>query len=689
MNIKKIKTKIAASMISIVIILSLITTIVNLRNTSSIVENEAISNLELLAQSKANEYSLLISKAQSSIESLNFIISSTFDEEKFKTDPNYIKTFDQTISNVIKESMNKSGALSMYAVFNHEVINQAYDINFSHETSEFTRAPMFKLSDFDSNNSGMSWYYSAIDEKNGIWLEPYYWEPYKTDIISFEMPVYKDGKLIAVLGTSLDFNIFREKINEIEVYDHGYAFLLSENYKMLVHQTIEMGTDFETAENGKFEEMVRHIKKANDGVMNYEFDGISKIMSFTRVSNGNILVLTVSKSEIFEELNGLRNFMIVLAIGGMVAAIVVGLILGTKISKPIVNVTEYINELANFNLAYENTSKCLETKDETGEMAKSIKHLRQELIKMVTRLKENSSRVLEYSENIAGATDENVASINNVVITIAELAKGAQEQAESSLLGTERLTELAEGIELAASSATMVKNHSEQAKENNIICSNSMKELSNKLEENTANINRLGENVDNLTNKSVAIGQITTMIGAVAEQINLLALNAAIEAARAGESGKGFAVVAEEIRKLSEQTATSTKEIEQVVSEIQTEISVAKTNMDSGKILSEETNREMRQTDGALEGISSSVDETMTQIELLMKKIEKINTDKEVVVKAIQDISEVTEESAASTEEVSASMEEQSASMENVLATSEEMKSIVDGLEELIQNFKL
>ena len=109
-------------------------------------------------------------------------------------------------------------------------------------------------------------------------------------------------------------------------------------------------------------------------------------------------------------------------------------------------------------------------------------------------------------------------------------------------------------------------------------------ETINTFKEHFSNINLsfndISSSIEALNKKSDIIGDIVDVISSVARQTNLLAINAAIEAARAGQHGRTFAVVAEEVKKLSVQTSNSAVNIKNIVDDIQSEITVAKKNMD-------------------------------------------------------------------------------------------------------------
>lgn len=186
--------------------------------------------------------------------------------------------------------------------------------------------------------------------------------------------------------------------------------------------------------------------------------------------------------------------------------------------------------------------------------------------------------------------------------------------------------------------------------------------------------------IDGLNKTSDKIGEITEVIGGIAEQTTLLALNAAIEAARAGEHGKGFTVVAEETGKLAEQSKQAASMIVELVNQMQSR--TQSTVMAMGQeLMKVKTGHNLTsETIGTFNEIFRALMANLTQIESVAKSAKQMADSNEHVISAIHNIAAITEESMASTEEVSATSEEQSASVEEVTALAENLSQIADNL---------
>ena len=161
-----------------------------------------------------------------------------------------------------------------------------------------------------------------------------------------------------------------------------------------------------------------------------------------------------------------------------------------------------------------------------------------------------------------------------------------------------------------------------------------------------------------LNEKAGNISQVVTTITKVADQTNLLSLNAAIEAEKAGEYGRGFAVVATEIRRLADQTAVATYDIEQMVKEIQSAVAAGVMGMDK---FSEEVRRGMQD----VQQVGGQLSQVIQQVQALAPRVESVNegmqaqaTGAEQITQALTQLSEAAQQTVDSLRQSSQAIDE-------------------------------
>ncbi|ERI93065.1 methyl-accepting chemotaxis protein signaling domain protein [Clostridiales bacterium oral taxon 876 str. F0540] len=543
------------------------------------------------------------------------------------------------------------------------------------------------------------WYKEAVNSSNVIYSNPYVDSETKKIIITIAKAVKNGGNIIGVVAADINIDNISAVVQKARPISNSYGFLLDSSNEFVVHPN----KNFQPSQDG-----LKVIKNVLDGSLNSlvennssatnvktlkDYDGIDKYFVTTSIPSSKwIMGLAVPKTEILKPLNNLVFSFVIVFVVFLALSALVALYFANKISKPISLVTNLINRTTKLDLKLnkeDEFEKILKYKDETGSMARALIALRKELRETVGVLQENSKVLLNHSEQISASADETLESVQAISATMDQLAVGSSEQAKNTELGSEKLLSLAEKISISSKNADVVNKLSQESQLISNEGVNLSSELVNKITANYEALEKVINNIDSLSNKSGSVSAIITSIQAISEQTNLLALNAAIEAARAGESGKGFAVVAEEIRKLSEQTSNSTKQIEGIITEITHEINVAKVNMDKEKNLMQEASEATMDAMNNFELINNSFETTIKNIDNLNTNIKCIEEDKTSVISSIQEVSAVAEESAASVEEVSAAILEQSSKMETVSNAARELKNITDKLEGIIERFEV
>ncbi len=278
--------------------------------------------------------------------------------------------------------------------------------------------------------------------------------------------------------------------------------------------------------------------------------------------------------------------------------------------------------------------------DDFGATSAEVNKLIDYLIGIITQIRNQSNSISDKAKILLTTSEESSVGINQLKATFQsmdsknderdKLLEDTHTNIEKLAADSNRISELVfsqtEATEENASSITeMVANINSIEK-----MVNQSKLLSEKLSElsdvGNKEVSETFKIINEITEKSTQMAEVTNVIQGVASQTNLLAMNAAIEAAHAGEAGKGFAVVADEIRKLAESTSKSTKDINDMIKELVSSI--------------EQSSQKITNTSNAFMTIHESISQQLNLVETLSRATNEQSIGAQETLKATNKVSE-------------------------------------------------
>lgn len=499
------------------------------------------------------------------------------------------------------------------------------------------------------------------------------------------------NKIDAVSGASEQADI-NQRIAEEKIYKTGYLSLVDEALNFMVHPNFTQQDNLMQIEDGKLQFLAEAIKENSHNTVEYTNKGDKKIITYYTLNNGYIVMGNVLEKEIFEDLNNMVKMGIMTIIVIILLSIGAAIWLGNKITKPLIKLTSYLNLTAQFNLvdvADKDINLLLNRKDEIGVMTNAVADMRRNLRNMAIDIKGDGNTLREYTNNVSNIMEKASLGIESVSEATCDLADQSIQLATIAQEGVENLHYLTHNINTAVLNSNDISLYIEKITESSKYGIKAINKLHHSVTHTTQSSSKVLEKVTLLEAKSEVISQIVNMISSIAKQTNLLALNASIEAARAGEQGKGFAVVADEIRKLAENVAINTKEIDSTINEILKDILETKEEVKGSNSAAKETMEAKINTENRFKDIESAIEQTVLKVKTLIDNINNIDENKNTVLTSMERVSAIAEETSATTEEVSASMEQQFSHIRKVSDTTTDLDQIATDLNKLISIYKV
>ncbi|UQY37342.1 methyl-accepting chemotaxis protein [Pseudomonas fulva] len=348
-----------------------------------------------------------------------------------------------------------------------------------------------------------------------------------------------------------------------------------------------------------------------------------------------------SAGDIVSAVNRAELSMAVSVLLAIVAAFVCGYFLMQAITRPVQQVVDTLRVLASGDL----TARLnLGRRDEFGAIETGFNGMAEEIKTLVAQAQRSSVQVTTSVTEIAATSKQQQATATETAATTTEIGATSREIAATSRDLVRTMTEVSGAAEQTSTLAGAGQLGLARMED-------TMHQVMSAAELVNAKLAILNEKAGN-------INHVVTTIVKVADQTNLLSLNAAIEAEKAGEYGRGFAVVATEVRRLADQTAVATYDIEQMVREIQSAVSAGVMGMDR---FSEEVRRgiaEVGQVGEQLAQIIHQVQALAPRVLMVNEGMQAQSTGAEQINQALVQLSEASSQTVESLRQASASIDD-------------------------------
>lgn len=366
---------------------------------------------------------------------------------------------------------------------------------------------------------------------------------------------------------------------------------------------------------------------------------------------------TAASGDLAAEVGQARNWLLGLALGGLLIAALLGTLLTRSITCKINRAVLAMQEIAEGDGDLTRTLD-LEGRDEMAQLGGAF-------------------------NRFVGRVRNTIAAVSDAVDSMSQATRRMSEVSEQARQGTReqqrQTTEVAASTSQLTESARDVQQVSEQSRDaahGALSCASeggqTLRVTQEALAQLASGVEQAAAVVQSLEEDSERIGGVLDVIRGIAEQTNLLALNAAIEAARAGEQGRGFAVVADEVRTLASRTQQSTEEIHGMIERLQLSTREAAAAMQGGREQAHQTVEQARATGASLEQIidqvqhiASAIDQMATAATQQVASIEQIDQN----VRAISEVAQSTNVGAGELESNVQALDAAAANLQHLVAT--------------------
>ena len=288
---------------------------------------------------------------------------------------NYLTRHIRSISSMFLSVANHTkGVVAFYYRLNPEFSRQVKGVFYCKDgKSAFTEAPMTDIMDYDEGDTAhVGWYYQTLKQGRPSWLEPAYNANLDQKTLAYTAPIYIAGTFVGLVGMDVSFDALVGQVQDIHIFETGYACLTDEEGRVVYHPQMEAGLSTQQISPDLMNTARLIQQNDNEGYASYAINGVEKKMAFTKLSNGMRLAVVAPTREINRRWHRLVNGVIFITLLIMAIFIPLVTLMMRRIIKPLKRLTSAARQLTEGNYDVELDYR---DHDEVGILTETFRHL--------------------------------------------------------------------------------------------------------------------------------------------------------------------------------------------------------------------------------------------------------------------------------------------------------------------------